>query len=1565
MAIDKLLPRYLNKDEDSRIVKSVELVDALNIRVSQDDTGNAGVIKNVEGNTVIAYNSSSDSLPAGTNRVIGQVTNLQKDEVFFFVYNSNDNHSIYRYSISKDRVYKIYQDPILNFREVSFVKADIIVNQKDDTILYFTDGVNPPKKINASKAQRNGYPATYSKGTNPSTPLTDDERLLFITVAKQPPLEAPTWQFFTDSTVTFNNLYDQTFQFAYQYVYEDGEVSAISPYSVVTYSDNQLLDGLISNELKKQNNAIRVFVKTNVGDVKKIRVLARSGAEGAFFIIGETDNMRTMVVTKSVTFKNDASYSVISNDERNKLFDNVPLAAETQAISGNRLMYGNYIEGYENVAVDGVVEPNYKSRGTSLSTPLTATISDDSNVKTFELDLSSLPGTIDSGSIYTVDFSLDVDYVKLDLLNYPMSWSEWNRPTSGNRMSGLVKDYVAVDMTPVRVTDSIISTSSITKAALATNIIQTIQKSYGVSFDTVDQFSNHKTKIRDVEEANASLSDNERYGFFKGNGYVELTGLSYNTTTQKISGSFRLKSAQLEFATLYGSTIDLGGDAPDYTDVRNVKDKTFAGYGLTVNYTGDGTTYTSYNGVNSNATFSNPSSRSMNSLFISDTVTNNSRFISGTSGTPSFKAGASHSFGVVYYDDRNRSGGVNKLPETYVKWFGERGAKGETSMVLRLKNNAPSWATRWAPVYSGNTSVVSFLQYSVIEAFAATNPTVKNLAQAYADKIFVSMRSLSGKDDSYRESRGALIDYAYNEGDKLRIYKFGGSYYPNGVEFNVLGYEYFDDSATLNPILDDASTSTKYKTTGFFLILEDNGHPKFGKSAILGGTDDWDNKCVVELYSKKKTTEGLPYYEIGKSLPVVNGVHGTERTATSGTFEVQNQGGWGFFKSTIKPFKGDIFLSSGGVKIKINNVNKSNDPSYLYVGDCEFLSGASNVTTTFTIQNPEAVAELTHGDVWFRLRQLRHGTALNEYNYLTDYVEDYSLSDFFQSQVNSFGRANLYSPSALQIKRTASITYSEPFIFDSDGLLLSSFNLSLANFKDFDSTYGGIMYMQNLGDGVVCLQRNKLSIVPVSRNIIQYASDNADLVASNDILGTPIYRSGDYGCDNNPESVVIRFGRIYYADVNAGKVLAFGASGIEPISEKLMDSFFASKFEEAKKFGAFVDVNGGYDPDNDEYVISIADIYNSSVVATSGENSYTSNLQVGSTGSDVTVSPVYGTEFGNWNEFDLVWEDAFPNYEDLGNGIVFFDLGTESGSVQIDTALEGQTGSYNVVVTTTSNDFYAPGTINLSTNLLTLSSGNGVTFTVGENTKVFEGFTVAYDAKSGYWNTFYSYVPERMGFIKNSFYSFKNGRMYMHNTNSTYNNFYGTQYNSTISVVSNANPSMVKSYEAVSLEGDSAWAGVFTTTDQSSSVSAANFDKRERNYYAHINRDTLLSTSNMMSIGTVDSVSGSNITMTSRVDNLPFAYGGNIFKVSGSSLVDTNLDVATIGGKKVITADATVSGIAQGDELLVVSNASIDGDAIRDSFMKIDLTNTSTGKVELYSVNAIYSKSNLHNQQGA
>ena len=95
MATDKLIPQYLNKDEDARLVKNVEMTDALNIRVSTDDNGNQGVLKNVDGNSSVPAALASEAIPSsGTNRVIGSVSSEAGKCIYFFLYNSSGNHGI-------------------------------------------------------------------------------------------------------------------------------------------------------------------------------------------------------------------------------------------------------------------------------------------------------------------------------------------------------------------------------------------------------------------------------------------------------------------------------------------------------------------------------------------------------------------------------------------------------------------------------------------------------------------------------------------------------------------------------------------------------------------------------------------------------------------------------------------------------------------------------------------------------------------------------------------------------------------------------------------------------------------------------------------------------------------------------------------------------------------------------------------------------------------------------------------------------------------------------------------------------------------------------------------------------------------------------------------------------------------------------------------------------------------------------------------------------------------------------------------------------------------------------
>ena len=82
--------------------------------------------------------------------------------------------------------------------------------------------------------------------------------------------------------------------------------------------------------------------------------------------------------------------------------------------------------------------------------------------------------------------------------------------------------------------------------------------------------------------------------------------------------------------------------------------------------------------------------------------------------------------------------------------------------------------------------------------------------------------------------------------------------------------------------------------------------------------------------------------------------------------------------------------------------------------------------------------------------------------------------------------------------------------------------------------------------------------------------------------------------------------------------------------------------------------------------------------------------------------------------------------------------------------------------------------------------------------------TVTYKETVSGWTTRASFLQENGISLNNKFYSFKDGNMWAHYTNPLRNNFYGTQYNSSIKLLINDIPSVIKSFTALNYEGSQA-----------------------------------------------------------------------------------------------------------------------------------------------------------------
>ena len=589
-----------------------------------------------------------------------------------------------------------------------------------------------------------------------------------------------------------------------------------------------------------------------------------------------------------------------------------------------------------------------------------------------------------------------------------------------------------------------------------------------------------------------------------------------------------------------------------------------------------------------------------------------------TAGGRSFKTRATHAFGVVYYDERGRSGNVNPIifnqvaqgsepfisknsEGVYVKGYSdeERSEKGRVSMEIELLSDPPEWAHHYQIVYAGNVTKGNFIQYSTGGAFI-TNFAESNFPDAFmppedlrSTNIYVSLNYLQhNKDVSYAEAFGAVSPlgnkdlYIYKPGDKLRVLAYydtpGQRQWPHQYEFDVLGqvelpavkddnelYRAFQDNLDAGPLMADVRT-------GQFLILKNNpkavgfsyNEVKQAQNLETTNFHNWNNICTVEIYSPSKVAdlEEKFYYEIGAVFDI------------------------------LKDENGNVYHKSNPVEI-----NR---------GDVWFR------VTALAVPEFEEVAELDGGDpnphfemyknlILFNTDQ-ENDQGKSTPRFKNYYVESMTFNDTFAgNDVLGIGKPKVIRSDEGQIRKRASVIYSDKHIFNRKNIKFPSFNGSIGNFKDLPNEYGAINYIQNNYDSLLCIQENKSSLSPVERNIISDAGRNESLVTTSDIIGVQAFFAGEYGADNNPESVVRTEAATYFASKSKSEVYRLTSEGIQIISEEGMKSYFYRVFEEAKRLqaegGGKIYIPGGYDPLKDEFLITISNL---PYIATTGVHPY-------------------------------------------------------------------------------------------------------------------------------------------------------------------------------------------------------------------------------------------------------------------------------------------------------------------------------------------------------------------------
>lgn len=213
--------------------------------------------------------------------------------------------------------------------------------------------------------------------------------------------------------------------------------------------------------------------------------------------------------------------------------------------------------------------------------------------------------------------------------------------------------------------------------------------------------------------------------------------------------------------------------------------------------------------------------------------------------------------------------------------------------------------------------------------------------------------------------------------------------------------------------------------------------------------------------------------------------------------------------------------------------------------------------------------------------------------------------------------------------------------------------------------------------------------------------------------------------------------------------------------------------------------------------------------------------------------------------------------------------------------------------------------------------------------------------------------------MNNQFFSFDNGELYVHNSDDVpRNNFYGVQNSSKLSLMVNDSPSDVKELQAVSLEGDSSWdativaykSGVDDAT--TSTIASTEFVKKEGLWYAYARRNEDAGNYDSKSsygIGVIFDMIGNDISVM--IGSTSLSYGDSIVNATDMTTVGTITAISTVGN--VVTISLTdVGTLTIGDFIVGKKNTRVEGGNLRGYNLRMDLTNSNTGKLELFAVNS-------------
>tara|TARA_R110002060_G_scaffold77351_1_gene88703 strand:+ start:26324 stop:31060 length:4737 start_codon:yes stop_codon:yes gene_type:complete len=1195
----------MNKSVDERIVPPGEYVDARNVRLGSTESTEIGAVENSKGNLPLTSITFEGSGVEGA-KCIGAYEDGIKQTLYWFVTSPTVDMIVSYNTQTNLLTYHVESTSVLNFNSSYLVTG---VNKIGD-LLFFTDNINPPRVINVTK----NYPSPVG-GVDQIT--QDDINVIKKipgyenTGANYVPLESPKVSLI-NVVGQENYLIDNFISFAYRYRYEDGQYSALSLFSQPAFQAQNFkfsIDNFNNAGMQNSFNGANVTFSTGTERALEVELVYKDAASNVIYVVeryNKIDNSWANNASVSVQFVNSKIYTTLGSDELLRLYDNVPLLSQAQTIQGNRLMYGNYTEGYNIEQPKGTrLNIDYKTvpvfsdiTGTALATPVASSSGVNYTIN------SSTPTTVSNDQL-TFDFSA-VSPIPIAIgttFNFMMSLqSSPSSPIQGNAGPNVDLNYE-------------------TNGGNIFNV--NVQFTASIVYDNVNQMLNSIEFQNSIGTAAAPV---------------------FQPVATSTSGATAVDNFNTAVGDAPGLPLINSGITSNCGDPTTSPCDENQGFGYSVN--GDSFTLQALAVEFSDAASSPASVSSMWEYF---------EFVAFSSvaeyrkilNTLSLHSNRDYETGIVYMDDYGRASTV-LVSELNTVFIPPINSTTKNQIQVTLNNLPPYWADKYKFVVKPRQGT-----YETVYVNKVIQDNIDLQTYYYqlegdninkvniGDTLFCKLDTAGAQDTELKLNVLDIKTYA-RDGINTGAGALAGTN-PPGVYMKI-------NSGSINPLdqnqnVFDTGTVASSSTSGSWQqgalvnvgINDGAGVPipipagstvriyinnfRPSQSGFLG-----INSCPFRQYLFDETFTAAQDYSDMYQFMVNQNIDITTGTVTNASLEFENNDGNGpytafgnvpapqaflgqtFFYQPAGPGTALSFVSDTNMSACGANGNKRSnarvrivitessglvvfetepaevDPNLFYDAS-EFYnisggfhqSGNSDGDQNQAANNVPLVATLNNGDCF------TFGNGVESYKILDELAApSFQLGERVLAVSNQdYKRAH----------RFAEVTYSGVFSPGANSNNLNEFNLGLVNFQDYDTSFGPIMKLYARETDILCLQEDRISYILTNKDTISDAGTGGGaIIAVPNVLGKQIARIEEYGISFNPESFAAWGNQMFFTDTKRSAVIMLEGSGqgqsLTNIAESGMRSWFRDQFIEQFETQKL----GGYDPYMDEYVMSTNDI---------------------------------------------------------------------------------------------------------------------------------------------------------------------------------------------------------------------------------------------------------------------------------------------------------------------------------------------------------------------------------------